>query len=399
MFIEEKKLLSIASFLDERQYVWYEDFEDFLKDIDAFQKCYSLMISNYKIFILNKADFTEITDSTLPNIFSKVNSTKDPKTLIRILSGDGFSSKKINLILKSKKQFELNDNNFVTEELNNLENRLNQNYLTQISKQKLLTLEEEQTLIADKKNPVSRNELVERNLRWVVNLAKKYINRGLSLQDLIQEGNIGLMKAADRFENSFNTRFTTYAYCWIIQSIMRAISDKATIVRIPVHLTEMLTKINKFISIFSRKTGREPTNKEILEEFDILTLKKLNTLKNLKKVSLNLDQTTNGDSDSKSIVEFISDQKDILMNSIVMDESKDHIEKIIKKLPPRQLSIIKLRYEVKGNKIKKRNITLDQIGKKIDLTRERTRQLEKEALEFIYKEYKKLDLCTDFIGL
>ena len=254
-------------------------------------------------------------------------------------------------------------------------------YLREIARIPLLTPEEEKKLAieARKGDVKALNHMVEANLRFVVSVAKGFRNRGLSFLDLINEGNLGLMKASRTFDPERGVRFVSYAVWWIRQSILAAILDKADMVRIPQSQSKKIRKIAKKVAALQQKSGREVSNIEVMKKTDI-DQKTLNEVQQFSHGYLSLDTTHVGDSE-KSIIEFLRDPKDVdAFEREMMD--KDLAEKLraaMKMLNKRDETILSWRYGLDGQGSQ----TLDEIGKKLRISKERVRQIEERAMKKI----------------
>ncbi len=258
-------------------------------------------------------------------------------------------------------------------------------YLQQIGKIPLLSAEQELELakkIYEEKDDFSKNLLVNANLRLVVSIAKKYIGRGLSFLDLIQEGNMGLMKAAGRFDYTKGYKFSTYATWWIQQSISRAIADKARIIRLPIHMIESLGKIRRATLDLTTELGHMPTKQEIAYRLGV-PVTKLTQIVKAAQSTISMETPANSSEDSSKIADFIVDETTIAPENKVSQENLfEDIRKILNKLSPKERDVLILRFGLDNQGVRK---TLDDIGAQYGVSRERIRQIENRAIAKLKK--------------
>ena len=268
-------------------------------------------------------------------------------------------------------------------------------YLQQIGKIPLLSSDQEFELakkIKDERDDFSKDLLVNANLRLVVSIAKKYIGRGLSFLDLIQEGNMGLMKAAGRFDYIKGYKFSTYATWWIQQSITRAIADKARIIRLPIHMIESLGRIRRATLDLTTELGHPPTKQEIAYRLGV-PVSKLSAIVKAAQSTISMDTpTSNSDDDSTKLSDFIVDESTITPDSRVSQENLlEDIRRILNQLSQKERDVLILRYGLDNNGAKK---TLDEIGSQYGVSRERIRQIENRAIAKLKKLCKNKQLTV-----
>jgi len=259
-----------------------------------------------------------------------------------------------------------------------------QMYLREIGKVPLLSSEEEIALAKRKErgDEDAKNKLIEANLRLVVSIAKKFTGKSLTLLDLIQEGNIGLFRAVEKFEYKKGYKFSTYATWWIRQAITRALADQSRTIRIPVHMVETINKFQQVERRLIQDLGREPLSEEIAAEMGE-DIEKVRHIIKISQDTISLETTMGEDDEDSTLEDFIEDQKTITPDkAAALELLKDYVQEIITKLSPREQKILEMRFGLADGV----SHTLEEVGKEFNVTRERIRQIEAKALEKIRKQ-------------
>ncbi len=256
-------------------------------------------------------------------------------------------------------------------------------YLQQIGRVKLLTAEEEVELakrIAEG-DELAKQKLVQANLRLVVSIAKKYVGRGLSFLDLIQEGNLGLIRAAEKFDYRRGFKFSTYATWWIQQSITRGIADKSRTIRLPVHMIETIGKLKKVTGELTRELGRTPTKEELAQRTGI-SISKLRLVLKATQSTISLETPLHTKEEASKIGDFLVDETIESPDTRVSNESLiSELQKILETLRPRERDVLQLRFGLSDGHKR----TLEEIGQLFGVSRERVRQIETRALNKLRK--------------
>ena len=259
-------------------------------------------------------------------------------------------------------------------------------YLREIGRIKLLTYEQELALAKrilknsedgedDEDAELAKQELAEANLRLVVSIAKKYVGRGMLFLDLIQEGNMGLIKAVEKFDYTKGFKFSTYATWWIRQSITRAIADQARTIRIPVHMVETINKLIRTSRHLLQKLGREPSPEELSEELE-MPIEKVMEIQKIAQDPVSLE-TPIGEEDDSHLGDFIQDDDSPApQDAAAYTMLKEQLAEVMSTLTPREAKVLRLRFGLDDGKAR----TLEEVGREFDVTRERIRQIEAKAL-------------------
>ena len=265
-------------------------------------------------------------------------------------------------------------------------------YLRDIGKYPLLTREEEIELAKkiEQGDTAARDKLINCNLRLVVSIAKKYMNRGLQFLDLIQEGNVGLMKAVDKFDYNRELKFSTYATWWIRQGIQRAISDQGRLIRIPVHMGDIISKLSKVTRQLVQEKGREPTTAELAERLD-MPEEKILYIQRISQDPVSFE-TPVGQEDDSYLGDFLEDTNSLSPSEVAENKMlKELLLKVLSTLTPREQKVIRLRYGIDDG----RQRTLEEVGKEFNVTRERIRQIETKALSKL-RQPNRIKILRDY---
>jgi RNA polymerase primary sigma factor len=284
----------------------------------------------------------------------------------------------------------------ITKQLTSRENKSLDQYFHEIARYELLSPDEEVKLAVQIRNGdiKSQNKLVNSNLRFVVSVAKMYQNQGLSLGDLINEGNIGLVKAARRFDETRGFKFISYAVWWIRQGIMSAIADQSRVVRLPLNQVGNLTRLGKAYRNFEQEFERKPTAEELEKVLEI-TADELAQIQQISGRQLSVDAPlTNGEEKSTTLKDILKNESQAMPDrDLMVDSLKNEVEDILSSLDAREAEVIRLSFGIGSN----HKATLEEIGVKFNLTRERIRQIKEKALRKLRNSKRNVRL-KDYLG-
>jgi len=265
----------------------------------------------------------------------------------------------------------------ITQQITNRETQSLDRYLSEIAKISLITAEEEVELAKRirRGDDMALNKLVNANLRFVVSVAKQYQNNGMTLSDLINEGNLGLIKAASRFDETRGFKFISYAVWWIRQHILQALAEQSRIVRLPLNRVGSLSKINRTLTDLEQLYQREPTSEEIAKVLDI-TSEEVEKTQQYRARKVSMDAPLGSDSDSGSLLDIMSDADSVEPDAELIKHSmKTEIKRALSTLSERESQVLSLYYGLSGG----HSVSLHEIGEQFDLTRERVRQIKEKA--------------------
>ncbi|MBR2897899.1 MAG: sigma-70 family RNA polymerase sigma factor [Oscillospiraceae bacterium] len=255
-------------------------------------------------------------------------------------------------------------------------------YLRDIGKISLLSPEEELEVAKRVRegDPAAKKRMIEANLRLVVSVAKRHMGRGLSMLDLVQEGNIGLLRAVEKFDYARGYKFSTYATWWIRQAISRALADQGRTIRVPVHMMETINRISRTSRLLMQELGREPTTQEIAEQLDMKS-EKVEEILSLTREPISLEAPANNDDGSSNFGQMLEDdhtpQPAEETAKLMLREQMDMV---LKRLSPREERVLRLRFGLEGDRVH----TLEEVGQLLNVTRERVRQIEHKALRKLH---------------
>jgi len=343
-FVTDKEILQVFPEVEE----YIELYENFLNDLDYG----GIQVVELKGGILSKP-------SEKAELLAKIGITKDKKRL----------------------------------DLSDISEDSIQMYLREIGKVPLLHQEEEMSLARrkEKGDKEAEKKIIEANLRLVVSIAKKFVGKSMSLLDLIQEGNIGLFKAVEKFDPRKGYKFSTYATWWIRQAITRSLADQSRTIRIPVHMVETINKFQQVQRRLIQDLGREPLPEEIAAEMGE-NIEKVRHIINISQETISLETSVGEDEEDSTLEDFIEDVKNMTPDRVAaLQLLRDYVKEVINELSPREQKILEMRFGLEDGVAH----TLEEVGQEFDVTRERIRQIEAKALEKI-KMHSQIEKLKDF---
>jgi RNA polymerase primary sigma factor len=302
------------------------------------------------------------------------------------------------VLIKGKEKEEMLEKIGITKEkkrldLSDISEDSIQMYLREIGKVPLLHAEEEMSLARrkEKGDKEAEKKIIEANLRLVVSIAKKFVGKSMSLLDLIQEGNIGLFKAVEKFDPKKGYKFSTYATWWIRQAITRSLADQSRTIRIPVHMVETINKFQQVQRRLIQDLGREPLPEEIAAEMGE-DIEKVRHIISISQETISLETSVGEDEEDSTLEDFIEDVKNMTPDRVAaLQLLRDYVKEVISELSPREQKILEMRFGLTDGVAH----TLEEVGQEFDVTRERIRQIEAKALEKI-KQHAQIEKLKDF---
>ncbi|HRX15354.1 MAG TPA: RNA polymerase sigma factor RpoD [Spirochaetota bacterium] len=361
------------------------DEETIKKAEEQYKKSYEVIVDHIKAIDIHENEIGKLS-SKIQSMVSRIKDTKKffsdiekkYKTDIKTIKHDARKLEKDEDTAEILTKYKVNDSEIINEIVKDIRN--NERKIRRIEQEAGTNAEDilewgKQINMGQRKISVAKKQLINANLRLVVSIAKKYANRGMHFFDLIQEGNIGLIKAVDKFEYRKGYKFSTYATWWIRQAITRAISDQARTIRVPVHMIEQINKITRETRLFQQEFGREPVPEELADRLG-WPVAKVKQVKNVAREPISLE-TPVGEEEDSLLGDFIEDKDvDSPANAAAYQLLTEHINKVLSTLPEREKRVIRMRFGLEDGY----QHTLEEVGYVFNVTRERIRQIEAKAL-------------------